>query len=121
MGVNEKIFSTMFSSRMHTVRNSSRLLRGGAWSQGGLVLGGSGPGGCLVPGGACSWGVWYPSMHCGRPPVNRMTDRCKNITFATSLRTVKIRQSLIIWFHTKQCPFTNVPSLDMGNDFTHLI
>ena len=31
-----------------------------------------------------------PAMHAGiaPPPVNRITDTCKNITFATSLRTV---------------------------------
>ena len=52
---------------------------GSAWSQGGfsLVRGGV----CLVPGGV----LW-------RPPVNRITDTCKNITFATtSLRPVKIK------------------------------
>ena len=56
------------------------------WSQGVyLVLGGvPGPGGCTwsqggVPGlGGC----------LGTPPCGQ-TDRCKNITFATSLRTVK--------------------------------
>ena len=50
-------------------------------ASGGCLLGG-----CLVPGG------WYPSMHQGRyPPVNRMTNRCKNITLATtSLRPVII-------------------------------
>ena len=37
------------------------------------------PGGCLLPGGSSS----------DMPPVNRMTDRCKNITLATtSLRPV---------------------------------
>ena len=57
-----------------------------------LVPGGlSTPGGCLplVP-GVCSWGVGrvsaprgvvvYPSMQWADPHVNRMTDRCKNIT-----------------------------------------
>ena len=40
----------------------------------GSLLGGSAPRGCLL------WGDWYPSMHWGRPlPVNRITDRCKNI------------------------------------------
>ena len=63
-----------------------------------LVPGGSGPGGgCLVRGGVCllrgEGGV--VSQHALRqtppPPVNRMTDRCKNITLATtSLRPVKI-------------------------------
>ena len=74
------------------------VLRGrGAWSGGCLVTGGTWSGLCLVPGGAWSGGClvlgvgvcsrgggWYPSMHCGRahPPVDRMTDTCKNITFA---------------------------------------
>ena len=59
--------------------------------EGGLVPGVAcsrgvpGPGG-LIPGG----GAWYPNMHWGRPPslTEWLTDRCKNITFATSLRTV---------------------------------
>ena len=40
--------------------------------------------------GAWSRGVGVASQHALRqpPPVNRMTDRCKNITFATSLWTV---------------------------------
>ena len=75
-----------------------------AWSRGGvcLVLGGGclpGPGGGVVsawsqgglpgPGG----GGWS-SQHALRqtPPVNRMTNRCKNITLATtSLRPVKMQ------------------------------
>ena len=40
--------------------------------------GGSAPGG-LLPGGACSGGV-SPGGVLPLPPVNRMTDRCKNIT-----------------------------------------
>ena len=34
-----------------------------------------------------------PAMHAGiaHPPVNRITDTCKNITFTTSLRTVIIK------------------------------
>ena len=76
-----------------------------AWSGGVcLVQGGlPGPGGCLPGGGVCP--VWGVSAWCGvclvrgvggipacteaDPPVNRMTDRCKNITLATtSLRPV---------------------------------
>ena len=64
----------MHSSRMHTVRNSSLLL--GWW------------GGCLLPRGVPAPEVGYPSMHWGRPPCGQI-DRCKKITFATSLRTVK--------------------------------
>ena len=63
-------------------------LGGGVWSQGGcLVLGVS------APGGVCSRGVSAPGG-CGipacteadtpTPHVNRMTDRCKNITLATT-------------------------------------
>ena len=54
--------------------------------------------GCLLPGGRVSaWGVsapegvWYPSMHSGRPrppPPCGQTHAYKNITFATSLQTV---------------------------------
>ena len=58
-----------------------------------------GPGGCLVPGGSGQGGVPGPRGVTGPgggipacteadPPVDRMTDRCKNITFATLLRTV---------------------------------
>ena len=75
------------------------LLLGGACSRGmpgpmGVPASGGvpGPGGCLLQGGACFGGVWYPACTEANPPppVNRMTDRCKNITFATSLRRVKI-------------------------------
>ena len=74
----------MHSSRMRTVRSSSRLLggvsapsgvsaRGGVCPQGGLLLGGGIP--------ACT--------EADSPPCGQ-TDRCKNITFVTSLRTVII-------------------------------
>ena len=73
----------MHSSRMRTVRNSSGLLAGGgAWSVGGGGV--SALEGCLVLGGG------IPACTETDPPVNRMTDRCKNITLATSLRTVII-------------------------------
>ena len=97
-------------------REGVYLVPGGVWSQGGmsspggclvpgasLVLGGAClvPGGaCLVPGGAClvpggvSGGGVCLLQRGGllvrySPPVNRMTDRCKNITLAkTSFRPV---------------------------------
>ena len=91
--------TSMHSSRMHTVRNRSHLLEVGGRGSGPrgacLLLGGSGPRGRLVPGGG---GVSGPrggpgprgvvSQHAVRqtPHVDRHT--CKNITFATSLRTV---------------------------------
>ena len=44
-------------------------------------------GGCLLPGR----GGGIPTCTEADPPVNRMTDRCKNITLATtSLRPVNI-------------------------------
>ena len=51
----------------------------GVWSRGVSALGVVCSGGCLLPGGVVS-------QHALRqnPPVNRMTDRCKNITWATT-------------------------------------
>ena len=91
---------------MRTVRNSSHLLGGGC------LLGGvpaprgsvSVPGGCLLLGGACSQGRGVsapggcllrgggriPACTEADPPSCGQTHRCKNITFATSLRTVII-------------------------------
>ena len=91
----------------------------GGVCSGGLLPGVSALRGCLLLGGVCSWGVSAPggcllwglcllwggsalgcslqggmvSQHALRqtptPPVNRMTDSCKNITLATtSLRPV---------------------------------
>ena len=87
----------LHSSRMRTSRAltvSSNLLCGGwgvpALGGGWVPAPGGGHlllGGCLVPGVAWSQGGLlpgrgYPSMHWGRPPppVNRITDACKNIT-----------------------------------------
>ena len=53
----------MHFSRMHTIRCSGRL-----WGEGVCL------GGCLPREGVCPGGV------CETPPVNRITDRCKNIT-----------------------------------------
>ena len=70
---------------------------GGVCSWGCLLPGGvSAPrggvcsGGCLLPRGSAPRGGWYPAFtKADTPPVNRMTDRCKNITLATtSLRQV---------------------------------
>ena len=44
----------------------------------GCLLGGSAPGGCLLPGGVSQ----HALRQTGCASVNRMTDRCKNITFA---------------------------------------
>ena len=55
-----------------------------------------GPGGVSAPRGVPGPGVvtgpgdGIPACTEADPPVNRMTDRCKNITFTTSLRTVII-------------------------------
>ena len=103
---------------MRTVRNSSRLLGGGCTWSGGWP----GPGGCtwswgvyLVPGGVPTWGMYLvPGMYLPRgctwsggvctwswgylprySPLwtEWLTDRCKKITFVTSLRTVKIKNN----------------------------
>ena len=100
----------MHSSRMRTGRSLTvccsvlpggvSLVRGGSawsrgdspWSWGGLPGPGGGllgPGGVsLVPGGS----ALVPGGFSGDPPpVNRITDTCKNITVATtSLRPVKM-------------------------------
>ena len=65
-------------------------------SGGGLLPGGSGLGeGGVCSGGCRVWGVSGPGVFCQHAlrqtplPVNRMTNRCKNITLATtSLRPV---------------------------------
>ena len=62
---------------------------GGVWSQGGCLSQGSGPRGCLLG------GVSQHALRQNPLPVNRMTDRCKNITLATtSLRPVIIHVSV---------------------------
>ena len=86
--------------------------QGGVCSRGGGGVSAPGVEGCLLqggggvcsrgvsaPGGVCSEGCLLLGGRCGipacteadTPPVNRMTNRCKNITLATtSLRPVKI-------------------------------
>ena len=52
------------------------LFRGGVRDRGACVTGGMHDrGACVTGGGAC-----MRATHA--PPVNRITDRCKNITFA---------------------------------------
>ena len=110
--VNTRDDTRLYSSRMHTVCSSGRLLggcllwggvcvcSGGVCSQGSVCSGGvcsqgvvSALGGCLLLGGGCllQGGLLrgYPSIHWGRHPPCGQTYACKNITFATSLRTVK--------------------------------
>ena len=67
---------------------------GSAWSGGVcLVRGVSGPGGVVSDLGG---GIPACTEADPLPPVNRMTDRCKNITLATtSLRPVKISQKML--------------------------
>ena len=87
------------------------LLLGGCLLRGVSATGGvSAPGGCLLW-GVCSQGVSVPigsapggvvSQHALRqtpPPVNRMTNRCKNITLATtSLRPVTKSRDVYLSF-----------------------
>ena len=90
----------MHSSRMRTIRNSSRP-GGGEPGPGGVLGPGGVPGGVPglgrgVPGpgrgGPGHGGMYLVLGECtcpGTPPCGQ-THRCKNITFATSLRTVKM-------------------------------
>ena len=77
----------MHSSRMCTVRSSSCLL-GGDWSRG-SAQGVAWSRDVYLAGG---WGI--PELTEPDTPVNRMTDRCKNITFATLLRMVISEETL---------------------------
>ena len=92
----------MHSSRMRTGRSltvcQSLLPGGGVCSQGGCLLEGVSALGVSVLGGLL-WGVSAPEGGGGiptctetdTPPVNRITNRCKNITLATtSLQPVNI-------------------------------
>ena len=97
----------MHSSRMRTVRSSSRrrgegLLPEGAVCSGGVYSRGCSRGGCLLGGVSAqkvsAWeGGVSASVHARIPhtPAHTcgQTHRCKNITFATSLRTVTIQCS----------------------------
>ena len=70
----------MHSSRMRTARLltvfPSMHSAGGC-----LLLGGSGPGRVFAPGGrVCSRGVSQHALRQTPPCMDRMTDRCKNIT-----------------------------------------
>ena len=88
----------MHSSRMRTVRSSSRLSGGRSASV--HTTPRSRPPWTRHPRSRHPPGSRHPprsrppgpvtSPRPGTPPVDRMTDTCKNITFATSLRTVNI-------------------------------
>ena len=108
MTVRKKLLTRMHSSRMRTVRSSDRISGVEVSAPGGCLLpagvsalGGVCYGGCLLLRGVCSGrcllrGVsalgGMVSQHALRqtppPPPRGQTDACKNITFATSLRTV---------------------------------
>ena len=72
------------------------LLRGGVSAPGGVCSRGVClfPGGCLLPGRSARGGGIPACTEADTPPVNRITDRCKNITLATSpLRPINIHHS----------------------------
>ena len=79
----------MLSSRMRTVRNSSRLLPSGADPPREPTPPGSRPPRADPPCCKACWDATCNACWDTTPFVDRMTDTCKNITFATSLRTVK--------------------------------
>ena len=97
----------MHSSRMRTGRSLTvcRSLPPGGCTYSRevyLVPGGVlSPGGCLTP-GVSDWAVSDPGGVCLRhPPVNRMTDRCKNITLATTSQIVLSDTRIPAWFKKK--------------------
>ena len=68
---------------------------------GGVLPGGVLPGGVLPKGCTWSFGGTCP----GTPPCGQ-TDTCKNLTFTTSLRTVKIvSESFSRWFGCERLKF----------------
>ena len=79
----------MHSSRMRTagsltVSHSMHCAMGGggAWSWRGVPgLGGVCSGGCLLQRGVCSGDGITACTEAEPPPVDRMTEMCKNITF----------------------------------------
>ena len=99
----------MHSSRMRTGRSLTvcrSLLPGGVSALGGVCSGGGLPG---------QGGGWYPSMHWGRPHLwtKWMTDRCKNITLATtSLQLVTSMHS------SRMCTIRNSSHLQGGSLLT---
>ena len=91
--------------------------RGGVCSRWGGLL----PGRVSALGSVCSWGDVcyrgvYPSMHWGRrPPVNRMTYRCKNIIFPQlRLRTVKMKFVVCPLDSLSSAPLCELFSFDPG-------
>ena len=89
----------MHSSRMRTGRSSivcRSLLPGGCVCSRGCLLWG-----VSALGGVCSWrGCGIPACtEADTPPCEQMTDRCKNITLATtSLRPVNFISDFTITF-----------------------
>ena len=73
-----------------------------AWNLSGGVL----PGGVLL-GGVLPGGIPGPGGFLSRyPPPCGQTDTCKNLTFTTSLRTVKIvNESFSRWFGDERLKF----------------
>ena len=121
-----EFLARMHSSRMRTVRNSSHLL---SWGGGVSIPLEQAPprSGTSIPQSSPPPSRHPPSQsrpppqkptprHAGIPPamhagiahpspVNRMTDRCKNITFATSLRTLIMqKKSLHVLAHLLLSP-----------------
>ena len=87
--IQSRVVTRMHSTRMRTVRCSGCLASRGVFTQGvstlqgvftlqGVSAGGCLPRGCLPIGVACPGGI---CLGVCTPPVNRITDRCKNITF----------------------------------------
>ena len=97
------------------------LLQGVVCSGGCLLWGVSGSRGCLLQGGVCSGGGIPGCTEADTPPVNRMIDRCKNITLATtslrpeiSLESIKKDIVLVMFFpltRSRTFFFTNAENM----------
>ena len=80
------VIKRLHSSRMHTTHvltvSPSMPCTRGMPGPGGMCLlwGVPAPGGGAWSRGACSWGVSKHALRQTPSPVNRMTNRCKNIT-----------------------------------------
>ena len=84
----------MHSSRIHTVRCSSRLLGGGVSARGGVCLGGCLPRVGVCPGGCLPRRCLPKGVSGIQPPPPGQNDRClwKHYLTATTLRTVNMSQ-----------------------------
>ena len=104
------VVTRMHSSRMRTVRSSSHVYPSMHWElcipactgRGGVCLGG------VCPGGVCPGGVSQHALRQTPLPMDRMTDRCKNITLC------KLRLQTVIRMHSSRMRTTRTLTIGGG-------